>query len=71
MSAPYIEIAGGYSYALLRVGMTVRNPAGREVYCQPGDDTAAMLANIEALEEIPDAKRATITAMTLGDYFDE
>lgn len=73
MSAPYIEIGGGYSFASLRVGLVVRNPAGKEIYCQPGDDENAMRANIEALDEISedvtDAKRATITDMTLGEYF--
>jgi hypothetical protein len=69
----YLPIAGGYSYAPLRVGLVVRNPAGQEIYCQPGDDETAMRANIEALDEISedtsDAKRATIADMMLGEYF--
>lgn len=69
----YQDIGGGYSFALLRVGMVVRNPAGQEIYCQPGDDETAMRENIAALDEISedveDAKRATIADMTLGEYF--
>lgn len=67
----YLEITpAGYSYAQLRVGVSLKSPDGREVYFQPGDDTAAILATIEALEEIPDAKRAIIADMALGDYFE-
>lgn len=72
MSA-YQDIGGGYSFAELRVGLVVRNPAGKEIYCQPGDDATAMRENIAALDEISedvtDAKRGTIADMTLGDYF--
>lgn len=72
MSA-YQDIGGGYSFAELRVGLVVRNPAGQEIYCQPGDDATAMRENIAALDEISedvtDAKRGTIADMTLGDYF--
>jgi len=74
MSAPYQEIGGGYSFAVLRVGLVVRNPAGKEIYCQPGDDANAMRENIAALDEISpdvtDAKRAIIADMTLGEYFE-
>lgn len=73
MSAPYIEIGGGYSFAELRVGISVRNPAGQEIYCQPGDAASAMRENIAALDEISedvaDAKRGTIADMVLGEYF--
>lgn len=66
----YIAIAGGYHYAPLRCGLTVRAPDGREVYCQPGDDEAAMRANIDALDEIDgDDKRAIVADMVLGEYF--
>jgi hypothetical protein len=72
MSA-YQEIGGGYSFASLRVGLVVRNPAGQEIYCQPGDDEEAMRENIAALDEISedvtDAKRGTIADMMLGEYF--
>jgi hypothetical protein len=67
--ASYIQIAGGYSYAPLRVGLVIRDPQGREVYCQPGDDEAAMRANIEALDEVSGDKRGIIADMVLGDYF--
>lgn len=67
----YLEITpAGFSYAELRVGVSLKSPDGREVYFQPGDDTAAILETIQALEEIPEAKRATIAAMALGDYFE-
>jgi hypothetical protein len=65
----YTEIAGGYCYASLRVGMVVRNPLGAEIYIQPGDDHAAMMDTIDALEEIDEAKRGTIADMALGEYF--
>lgn len=67
----FLAIADGWSYAPLRVGLIVRRDAdGKQIYCQPGDDENAMRANIEALDEIPDDKRATIADMMLGDYFD-
>ena len=65
----YVEIAGGYSYASLRVGMAVRAPDGKEIYIQPGDDEATMMANIEALDEVADDKRGVIADMMLGEYF--
>lgn len=68
----YLPIADGWSYAPLRVGLVVRrDDDGKEIYIQPGDDESAMRANIEALDEIPDDKRATIAAMMLGDYFND
>lgn len=66
----YLRIAGDWSYAPLRVGLVIRAPNGKEVYCQPGDDEVAMRLNIEALGEIEgDEARATICAMILGEYF--
>jgi hypothetical protein len=69
----YMPIGGGYSFASLRVGLVVRAPNGKEIYCQPGDDAAAMRENIAALDEISedvtDAKRGTIAGMMLGEYF--
>ena len=69
MANGYIEIAGGYSYAPLRVGLVLRNPDGAEIYCQPGDDENAMRENIDALEEVEESKRAIIADMTFSDYF--
>lgn len=63
------DIAGGYSYQELRVGLILSNSDGKQVYFQPGDDTTAILETIEALEEIPDNRRAQIADMALGDYF--
>lgn len=73
MAAGYEEIGGGYSFASLRVGMTVRAPNGEEIYIQPGDDEAAMRENIAALDEISedvtDAKRGIIAGIMLAEYF--
>lgn len=65
----YIEIGGGYSYAALRVGLTIKAPDGREVFVQPGDDRSAIMATIDALDELPDDRRGDIADMALGDYF--
>jgi hypothetical protein len=69
----YLDIGGGYSFRPMRVGMVVCNPAGTEIYVQPGDATAEMLDTIAALDEVSedvtDAKRGTIADMALGDYF--
>lgn len=71
MTAGYIQIAGGYSYAPLNAGLVVRHPDGREVYCQPGDDEAAMCANIDALDEVEEGrKRGIIADMVFGEYFE-
>jgi len=72
MERKYQELAGGYSYCKLRVGLTVRNPQGREVYFQPGDCEFAILETIAALEEYADisADRQNVMAdIALGDYF--
>lgn len=70
--AHYLEITpAGFAYVELRVGLSLRSPDGREVYFQPGDDTAAILETIEALEEIPEERRPLIAAMSLADYFEE
>lgn len=69
----YQPIGGGYAYASLRVGLTVINPQGRSIYIQPGDDEAAMRANIEALDEVSldpeDGGRSILADMLLYDYF--
>lgn len=69
----YMPIGGGYAYASLRVGLAVRNPDGRDIYIQPGDDESIMRDNIAALDEISldadDPKRAMIADMLLGEYF--
>lgn len=69
----YEPIGGGYSYASLRVGLVIRNPEGREIYVQPGDDEAAMRADIKALDEWSedpaDPKRGIIADMILAHYF--
>lgn len=59
----------GYIYAELRVGVALRNPAGKEVYFQPGDDTAAILDTIEALDSIPEDRRAIVADMAFSEYF--
>lgn len=69
----WMPIGGGYAYCALRVGLVVRNPEGRDIYIQPGDDEAAMRANIEALDEVTldpeDGGRAILSDMLLGVYF--
>ena len=64
----FTPIAGPYSYALHRVGLSLHN--GRQtVYVQPGDDTSETMAQIEALQEIPEGRRAIVADMAFGDYF--
>lgn len=69
----YMPLGGGYEYASLRNGLSLRNPVGREVYFQPGDDEAAIRENLAALDDwsvdVGDAKRAVIADMVLGEYF--
>ena len=69
----YMPLGGGYSYAALRNGLTVRAPDGQEIYVQPGDDESAMRENLTALDElsldVDDPKRGTIADMLLGEYF--
>lgn len=69
----YMPIGGGYAYASLRCGLTVRAPSGAEIYIQMGDDETAMRDNIAALDDISldadDAKRGIIADMILADYF--
>ena len=69
----YQPIGGGYEYAALRHGLSVRHPNGKEIYVQMGDDETAMRARLKALDEISldpnDSKRSIIADMILGDYF--
>lgn len=58
-----------YTLSILQVGLSVTNPQGREIYIQPGDDTAAMLDIFEALDEVPADKRDIIADMALSEYF--
>ena len=68
-----MPLGGGYAYAALRVGLVVRNPQGREIYVQPGDDESIMRGNLDALDDVSvdvdDAQRAVIVDMLLGEYF--
>ncbi len=63
----YINIGGGYSYAPLRVGLSLMNPEGREVYFQPGDNEATIRDTIDALDESGEADR--LASLALGEYF--
>jgi hypothetical protein len=69
----YMPIGGGYAYCALRVGIVVRAPNGKEIYCQPGDDESIMRENIAALDQVSldvdCPKRGAIADMILGDYF--
>ena len=64
----FTPIAGPYSYALHRVGLSLRN-GQKTVYFQPGDAIAEILAAIEALDEVPEDRRAIVADMAFGDYF--
>jgi hypothetical protein len=64
------EIAAGYSYLPMRVGVLLTSPYGDETFFQPGDAAADLLNIIAALDEIEDAcRRAMVADMILGDYF--
>lgn len=69
----YMPLGGGYAYSALRHGLTIRNPQGRDIYVQMGDDEKAMRENLKALDEISldasDELRGTIADMLLGEYF--
>lgn len=69
----YMPIGGGYEYAALRCGLSIRHPNGKEIYVQMGDDETIMRENLAALDEISldasDEKRGTIADMLLGEYF--
>lgn len=65
----FTPIAGCYSYAEHRVGLSLANRCGKTVYFQPGDDTAEILSQIESLDEIPDDKRDVVADMVFGEYF--
>ena len=65
----YLELGGSYSYAPLHAGVSLRSPNGREVYFQPGDDTASFFETVEALDEIAADRLAIIVDMAFGEYF--
>ena len=65
----YLNIGGGYFYAVLRGGVALRNRDGHEVYFRPGTAAAAILDTLAALDEVDESKRAVIADMALGDYF--
>ena len=69
----YMPIGGGYEYAALRCGLSIRNPIGKEIFVQMGDDEIIMRKNLSALDEISldasDEKRGIIADMILSDYF--
>ncbi len=67
--AEYLSIGGGYQFAELRVGASLKNPQGREVYFQPGDDTQTIRENVEALQDVAPDKLDVIADMVLGGYF--
>jgi hypothetical protein len=69
----YMPIGGGYEYAALRHGLSIRHPSGKEIYVQMGDDEAAMRENLASLDEVSldanNEKRGIIADMLLGEYF--
>jgi hypothetical protein len=44
----YMPIGGGYEYVALRVGLTLRNPLGQEVFFQASHDEAVIRENLAA-----------------------
>lgn len=68
--SPYLAIGGGYSYCPLRVGLVLRNPAGRQVYFQPGDQEAAIRETFDALGEIDERSIDRVADIALSGYFD-
>ncbi|WP_395652456.1 hypothetical protein [Brevundimonas sp.] len=69
MTDRYIAIGGGYFYAPLRAGVSLRAPNGREVYFQPGDDEATFYETLEALGEVQDDRRDMAVDLAFGEYF--
>lgn len=65
----YTDIAGGYSFATLRVGTVLRSPLGQELYFQPGDDEEAIRAIIDSLEEVRVEIRDGVADVVLSEYF--
>jgi hypothetical protein len=65
----YVAITNSYSYAPLRVGLTLRNARGVEVYVQPGAAESAMRETIDALDELTDHRRDIIADMALSEFF--
>jgi len=63
----YINIGAGYSYAPLRVGLSLMNPDGKEVYFQPGEQEATIRDIIEALDECDSP--SLFVEIALGEYF--
>jgi hypothetical protein len=67
----YFPLPAGYAYAPLRVGLTLRNPEGREVYFQLGDDESIIRETFAAIDECDNPKIAAHCAIVaLSDYFD-
>lgn len=67
--APTYETAN-FAAIEMRVGYLLRSlNSGAEVYFQPGDDTASIRESIEALAEVPEAKRDMIFDMIASNYF--
>lgn len=69
----YMPLGGGYEYAALRCGLSIRHPSGKEIFIQIGDEESIMRENIAALDEISldvnNELRASICDMMLSDYF--
>jgi len=67
----YFQLPAKYSYAPLRVGLVLRNPWGREVYFQPGDDESIIRETLASLDECDDPRIAEDCAIVaLSAYFD-
>jgi hypothetical protein len=71
----FITIRETEIFAILsmRVGMLMRDKRGRrvkEIYIQPGDATAAMMANLDALDELTDNAADKYFDIVIAEYMD-
>ena len=66
----YDELPGGWKLGRLRVGCTIAAPDGREVYFQPGDDSAEIINQWDAIcTDIPESRQAIMCEISFSDYF--
>jgi hypothetical protein len=71
--ATTIRETENFSILSMRVGMLMRDKRGKrvkEVYIQPGDATAAMWANLDALDELPDDAAAKCFDIVMSENMD-
>lgn len=70
LPAGYIAITPEFSYAPLRVGLSLRHESGAEIYFQPGDAETEIREEIAALDEIDDQRiRDNCALIVFSDHF--